>query len=98
MHVLLGRLWLFDLDINNFKKLNTYTFAFNGKRIVFDHFLTKGQYANQKNVLISYKQGKTSLLFMHTSHIMNLTKRVESKSSIPIELLTILIGDWTTHL
>ena len=33
-HILLGRPWLYDLDVTSFGKSNTNTFLFNGKKIV----------------------------------------------------------------
>lgn len=33
-HILLGRSWLYDLNVTTFGKSNTYEFNFNGKTIV----------------------------------------------------------------
>ena len=33
-YILLGRLWLYDLDVTSLGRSNTYEFKFNGKKIV----------------------------------------------------------------
>lgn len=33
-HILLGRLWLYNLELTSFGRANTYEFKFNGKKIV----------------------------------------------------------------
>jgi len=55
-HILLGRLWLYDLDVTSFEKSNTYTFLFNGKEIVLTPSPHKSQTNNQKNRSITDKK------------------------------------------
>lgn len=40
-HILLGKPWLYDLDIRSYKKLNTHTFMHNDKKDSDDTFPTQ---------------------------------------------------------
>ena len=41
-HVLLGRPWLYDLNVTNFAKDNIYSFKYKGKNIILRHAKPKG--------------------------------------------------------
>ena len=41
-HILLGRLWLYDLNVTNFGKDNIYSFKYKGKNIILRHVNPKG--------------------------------------------------------
>ena len=45
-HVILGRPWLYDLNVTNFAKDNTYSFKYKGKNIILRH--VKPKYYNGK--------------------------------------------------
>ena len=42
VHVLLGRPWLYDLNVNNFDKDNIYSFKYKGKNIILRPTKPKG--------------------------------------------------------
>lgn len=47
-HILLGRSWLYDLDVSRFGKSKTYEFKFNGKKIVLKPAKPKSSVGSQK--------------------------------------------------
>ena len=46
-HLILGRLWLFDMDVTLFSRSNTCSFEFNGKRIKLNPVQPKSMGANK---------------------------------------------------
>jgi len=77
-HILLGRPWLYDLDVTSFGKSNTYTFLFNGKKIVLTPSLHKSQTNNQKNGSVTDKENEKSLNFVSKSHVIGPIEHVDS--------------------
>ena len=70
VHILLGRPWLYHLDVTSFGKSNTYTSLFNGKKIVLTPSPHKSQTNNQKNGSVTDKKNKKSLNFVSKSHVI----------------------------
>lgn len=52
-YILLGRFWLFYLNVKNLGKSNTYTFIFHRKRTVLTSSQSKSPFENQKNGLVT---------------------------------------------
>ena len=49
-HVLLGRLWLYDLNVTSFGKDNIYSFKYKGKNIILRPTKPKGCNGNVKSL------------------------------------------------
>jgi len=60
-HILLGRPWLYDLDIISFGKFNTHEFKFNGKKVVLKPFKPKSTVGNNKKEIITDNESKKPL-------------------------------------
>jgi len=58
-HILLGRPWLYDLDVTSWGKSNTYEFKFNGKKIVLKPAKPKSDVGNNKERTVTAKDSET---------------------------------------
>jgi len=58
-HILLGRPWLYDLNVASLGRYNTYEFKFNRKKIVSKPAKSKSSVGNNKEGTITKKNDKT---------------------------------------
>ena len=66
-HVLLGRLWLYDLDVTSLGRSNTYEFKFNENKIVLKSVKPKSNIENNKKGTTT-KKNNTPYYLMTKSH------------------------------
>jgi len=59
-HILLGRPWLYGLDVTSLDRSNTYEFKFNEKEIVLKSVKPKSSIGNNKERTVTEKNDKTS--------------------------------------
>jgi len=69
-HILLGRSWLYDLDITSLGKFNTYEFKFKGKKIVLKFAKLKSNVGNNKEGTITDKNNKTPCYLRTRFHFL----------------------------
>ena len=81
-HILLGRSWLYDLDVINFGRSNAYELKINGKRIVLKPAKPKsnvGTLGSHKTRIVTDKESKKPLHVVTRSQFLK-----ESKEGISV--------------
>jgi len=69
-HILLGRPWLYDLDMINFGKSNTHEFKFNGKKVVLKFVKPKAAVRNHKARTVTGNESKKPLHLVTKSQFL----------------------------
>lgn len=96
-HILLGRPWLYDLDVTNHEKENTYVFSYKGKKIILRS--TKLSEKDKSRTLKSSQQAPTikglhlldlkSFVIMHYSGTQNKAIDVLSRISTILSTMSV---------
>jgi len=91
-HILLGRLWLYDLDVNSFGKSNTYTFISNEKMIVLKPAKLRHFSDSQKTGMVTTQARKKSF------HLMNENQFLKKSHEEGIIYVIVIIGESPSEL
>ena len=67
-HILLGRPWLYDLDVTGLGRSNIYKFKFKGNKIVLKPVKPKSNVGNNKEGTVTDKDNKTAYYLVIRSH------------------------------
>ena len=86
-YILLGMLWLYDLDVTSCDKSNTYAVVYNIKKIVLAPPRPKGSSENHNNKSITLKARKKPL------HLLNKNQFLRESKKEGINLLSEPLGD-----
>ncbi|XP_057962248.1 uncharacterized protein LOC131153809 [Malania oleifera] len=91
-HILLGRPWLYDLDVSHNGRANTYTFRCNGKKIVLSHLEPKKDKQDKAKKNLKIKENVGTYL-----HVLSKKKfEQESKETLVVYVVATKKNDSST--
>jgi len=90
-HILLGRLWLYDIDVNSFGKSNTYTFISNEKMIVLTPAKLRHFSDSQKTGMVTTQASKKSLHLTNKNQFLKKSHE-EGLIHVMLSLVSLLVN------